>query len=781
MMSQPQIPVWPPASPASHDQHRYDQYRHDQYRHDQYRHDQHGRDPRRRARAPLVERVAGWSARHRKTAVFGWLALIAVIFVAGQALGTKSVPAYDAGQSGQAEQALHRLGIVAPAVEDVLIQARAPGQTFAGDPAMRQAAGQVIRALSALPRAATNIRSPLGAGGRALVSADGRSALVTFEVPGPAASQPTAVAPALSAVAALQARYPGLRIAEGGDASVGRAINSVVDNGFRKAEATSVPITLVLLLLVFGALVAAGIPLLLAITSVMAALSLLTVISQWLPVGSSTSEVVLIIGMAVGIDYSLFYLRREREERAGGATTGEALRTAAATSGRAILVSGLTVMIALAGLFLSGYDVFSGIAFGTIAVVGVAVIGSLTVLPALLSWLGPRADRGRLPFLGRRRIAARPSRFWSALVRRVVRRPLLWGGVAAIVLLALAAPALGMRAGEPTTDLPASSPVLQTMDRIAQAFPRSPSPAQVVVTGQGLTGPAMREAVATLRARAAADGPDGEIREPITATPIAAGRGLILGVPLAGNGGDSVSSDALRTLRSQLLPATLGQVAGISYAVTGDTATTYDDVAAVHSAIPEVVAFVVLLAFVLLLVAFRSVTISLVSIALNLLSVAAGYGLITLIFQDGRLQGLLGYTSFGGIIFWVPLFMFVLLFGLSMDYHVFILSRIRELRSRGISTRDAIVGGISSSAGVVTSAAVIMVAVFSILATLPIVDTKTLGVGLAAAVLIDATVVRGILLPAAMSLLGERCWYLPRWLSWLPGRAPSARLTSRDK
>ena len=208
--------------------------------------------------------------------------------------------------------------------------------------------------------------------------------------------------------------------------------------------------------------------------------------------------------------------------------------------------------------------------------------------------------------------------------------------------------------------------------------------------------------------------------------------------------------------------------------MTGDTAQSYDDTAALHSATPAVVAFVVVLAFGLLLVAFRSVAIPLVSIALNLLSVGAAYGLITLIFQDGRLQGLLGYTSFGGIIPWIPLFMFVLLFGLSMDYHVFILSRIRELRSRGATTREAIVGGISSSAGVVTSAAVIMVAVFAILATLPIVDTKTLGIGLAAAVLIDATVVRGILLPAAMSLLGERCWYLPRWLSWLPGRGLQA-------
>ena len=765
-MSQPQNPVLPQAGPSSHDQHSHDRHGHDRHGRDRHGRDRHGRDRRSRHRAPFVERMAGWSARYRKTAVFGWLALVALVFVGGQALGSKSLPSYDAGQSGQAEQTLQRLGVVAPAVEDVLIQARQPDRTFASDPAMRQAARQVTSALARLPQAATNIRSPLG--DRALVSADGRSALVTFDVPGPADDQATAVAPALSVVAAVQARYPGLRIAEGGDASYGRAIGTVLDSGFRRAEATSVPITLILLLVVFGALIAAGIPLLLAATSVVTALSLLTLVSHWLPVGSSTSEVVLIIGMAVGIDYSLFYLRREREERTAGHDTREALRIAAATSGRAIVVSGLTVMIALAGLFLTGYDVFTGVALGTIAVVGVAVLGSLTVLPALLSWLGPWADRGRIPFLGRRRTAARPSRVWAALVRRVVRRPLAWGGAAAIALLALAAPAAGMRLGTPAIDLPASSPVLQTIDRISQAFPQSPSPAQVVVTGTGLTGPQMRDAIGALQAKAAAGGP---IHEPITVTPVAQGRGLIIGVPLAGNGGDAASDSALLTLRNQVLPGTLGRVGGISYAVTGDTAQSYDDTAALHSATPVVVAFVVVLAFALLLVAFRSVAIPLVSIALNLLSVGAAYGLITLIFQDGRLQGLIGYTSFGGIIPWIPLFMFVLLFGLSMDYHVFILSRIRELRARGATTTEAIVGGISSSAGVVTSAAVIMVAVFSILATLPIVDTKTLGVGLAAAVLIDATVVRGILLPAALALLGERCWYLPRWLSWLPGRA----------
>jgi RND superfamily putative drug exporter len=727
----------------------------------------------RRPRAPGIERIACWSVRHRIAVIVGWLVLGAGALLAGQLLGTQSQPQYDPGQSGRAEQMLHQLGVVSPPSESVLIQARgtSPGATYAHDPAMRGAVASVVHALRGLPHAASNIQSPLsdpasGPGRQALVSADGRSALVTFQVGGPTSQADTTVRANLAAVARVQASHPGLVITEAGEASTGHAASTLMGQDFRKAELTSVPITLVLLIAVFGALIAAGIPVLLAGSAVMVAVSLLAIPSRWLPMGSSTSEVVLIIGMAVGVDYSLFYLRREREERAAGASTTQALRTAAATSGRAILVSGLTVMISLAGLLLTGIDLFTGIAVGTIMVVGVAVAGSLTFLPALLSLLGSWADRGRIPFLGRHRTQARPSRLWAALVRQVVRRPLIWGGAAALVLLAMTAPAFGMRTGSPAIDLPSRLPAVQTLGQIERAFPGRPDPAQVVVTGADLSSPDMRAAVAALQARATAG---GVIHQPVTAQLVSGGRGLVISVPLAGNGTDSVSRGALLALRNRILPATIGAVPGASYAVTGDTASGYDFSAALHSRTPVVFAVVAGLALVLLLVAFRSLAIPLVSIGLNLLSVGAAYGLVTLIFQDGRLQGLLGFTSFGAIIPWVPLFMFVFLFGLSMDYHVFILSRIRELRGRGEPHRAAVVGGIASCSGVVTSAAVIMVAVFSIFATLSIIDLKMIGVGLASAVLIDATVVRGVLVPAALAVLGERTWYLPRWLRWLPG------------
>ena len=717
-------------------------------------------DPqRRRLRPNVTERAAGWSARHRKTVVFGWLLMVAAVFIGGQALGSRNLPQYDAGQSGQAERVLNSVATAQYNAysERVLIQPKTSSATFATDPAMRQAASQVAASLARLPEYATGIKTPLSSGGQALVSKDGRSALVTFDVPGNVQNLDKAVSALQGAVARVQASHPDLRVAETGDASVSQAINNSLN--FSKAEATSVPITLILLLVVFGALVAAGIPVLLAVTALTAAIGVLTIVSHWLPVSGSTFEVVVIIGMAVGVDYSLFYLRREREERAKGRSPAQALSVAARTSGRTILVSGLTVMAAMSGLFFVGGGPFAGIALGTVAVVGIAVIGSLTVLPALLAWLGPKADAGRIPFLGRRRAAARPSRLWAALARRVVARPVVWGAVATIALLALAAPALGLRLGEPAVDAPKGASVITTMDAIQRAFPQAPAPAEVVVSGQDATGPQVLAAVGAIRAQAAVGGP---IHEPVTATELGGGRVLLVDVPLAGTGANSASDNALLTLRDHILPSTLGQVPGVTYAVTGDTAGMYDDVHQLHASLTAVFGFVAVLAFVLLFIAFRSAVIPLVSILLNLLSVGAAYGLITLIFQDGRLQGLLGYTSFGGIIYWVPLMMFVFLFGISMDYHVFILSRIRELWTRGSSPKEAVVGGISSSAGVVTSAALIMVALFSIFVTMPLVDLKVLGLGTAVAVLIDATIVRGVLLPAALSLLGDRAWRLRR-------------------
>ena len=704
---------------------------------------------------------------------------MAAAFIAGQFAAGSGVQQYDPGQAGAGERVLTNLGVVTPPAESVLIEARTDEKHLAADAesGYRQAAAQVKRvtieveaALAALPQAASDIRAPFAAGrpSTGLVAAHGTAALITFNVGGPNADADTTVLTDLAAVRKIQDAHPGLLVREAGSASTDRVASALLGQDFRKTEWTSIPLTLILLLAVFGALIAAGIPVVLAGTAVVTAVSLLGIASQWLPVGSGTSELVLVIGMAVGVDYSLFYLRREREERMNGHDNEAVVAIAAATSGRAILVSGLTVMVSLAGLFLTGIDIFTGIAFGTIMVVGVAVLGSLFFLPALLSWLGPWADRGQLPYLGRRLTHPQPSRLWAGLARRVVRRPLVLGGIAAAALLVLSAPALGMRIGNPAIDLPSNLGVVKVLAEIQHDFPGKPAPADVVVSGSNLQSPAMQAQLTALRADAAKGGP---IHGPVAASVVAGGKALVVEVPLAGDGGGKVSDGALLTLENRILPATIGKVPGATFAVTGNTAANYDLRSTLDSRTPLVFGVVALIAFILLMCAFRSVTIPLVSIVLNLLSVGGAYGLVTLIFQDGHLQGLLGFTSFGALVPWVPLFTFVMLFGLSMDYHVFILSRIRELWTGGASAADAIVDGVGRSAGVVTSAAIIMVAVFSIFATLSMIDVKMLGVGLAAAVLIDATVVRGVVLPAALALLGNRAWYLPGWLSWLPGRS----------
>jgi RND superfamily putative drug exporter len=710
------------------------------------------------ARAPIVERVAGWSARHKKTAVFGWLLLVVAAVVIGQRFGTDNLNSYDPGQAGQAERVLDRPVVQQPESESVLVQGRNAGQTYGNDPEIRQAVREVVAALRALPKSAAGVQSPLTQPGLVSAGSAGHgSALVTFNVAGPPGQDDQAVAPAMNAVAAVQARHPGLKVEEAGGASLDRATGDITSKDFRKAEVTSIPVSLVLLLVVFGALIAAGIPLLLAGTAVISAISLLAIPSHWLPIGQTTSSIVLLVGMAVGIDYSLFYLRRVREERAAGHDTEKALRIAAHTSGRAILVSGLTVMIALAGLFLTGIDVFSGVAVGTIVVVGVAVAGSLTFLPGILSLLGKWTERGRIPFLGRRRTLAHESRFWGALARAVVRRPLAWGGVAVAVLLVLAAPLLSMNLQDAGIhSLPSTVPVVRSLIDITQAFPGGPEPAEVVLTGSDLGGKQVSQAITALHREAAAS--HGAIREPITTAMFGQDQVLVVSVPLAGSGTDAVSNHALTVLRTQALPATLGHVPGISYAVTGLTAGNHDFDAQLAKTLPWVFTFVLGLAFLLLMTTFRSVYIPALSIVLNLLSVGAAYGLMVLIFQDGHLSGLLGFTAYGGITPWLPLFMFVLLFGLSMDYHVFILSRIRELWLGGASARTAVTDGIARSGGVVTSAAVIMVAVFSIFATLSLIEFKMFGVAMAVAVLIDATIVRGVLLPAGLALLGDRAW-----------------------
>ena len=724
------------------------------------------------ASANLTARAARWSARHRLVAVLGWLAFVAVAFALGSVVGVVKMTTadYAIGDSGAADRILAREFPSERSLEEVLIQRRDGGRLTGSE--LRAAVGDLVGRLSRAPTVAS-VRSPLEAANAEQLSKDGRSALVTFQITGDPDTAQDRVGPALVATAAVQRAHPGLLVGEVGDASASKAISKRVADDFRRAEFTSLPVTLVILVLAFGALVAAGIPLLLGLTAVGAALGLTALLSHLLHVDESINSVILLIGLAVGVDYSLFYLRREREERARGRSPADALATAAATSGRAVLVSGLTVMTAMAGMFLMGSRVFWSFGMGTVLVVAIAIVGSLTVLPAVLSKLGDRVDRGRIPLL--RRVASRDggSRVWSAIVGAVLRRPIVWGGVAAALLVALAIPAFRLHTvNSGVQGLPRDLPVMRVYSRTVKAFPGEPLPAIVVVSAPDVTTPAVTNGIEALKRAALAT---GEMGEPVSIDVSASRKAARVRFSLAGTGTDTASNRALGRLRETVIPASIGRVAGVTVHTTGMTADSRDFNDSMKAHAPYVFAFVFGLAFLLLLVTFRSIVIPLKAIVLNLLSVAAAYGVLVLVFQDGRLQLLLGYHPTGGITSWLPLFLFVVLFGLSMDYHVFILSRVREAYDSGMSTEGAVAHGIRSTASVVTSAAVVMVAVFAIFATLGLVDMKMMGVGLAVAVLLDATIVRAVLLPATMTLLGDWNWYLPRWLEWLPRTGLEAR------
>jgi uncharacterized membrane protein YdfJ with MMPL/SSD domain len=714
-------------------------------------------------RSSLAARLGRWSAGHWKTATFAWLAFVVVALALGGMVGTKTVDpnAPGPGESGRMDRILNA-GFKQPAAESVLVESRS---TQVGDPAFTAAIRDVVARVSKVG-AVQNVRSPLAPGNAGQISPSKHAALVEFEIKGNKDKAAEKIGPVLDAVAAGKQANPDFFIGEFGDASAMKTVDTAMTNDLDRAGTLSLPITLAILVVAFGALVAAGIPLLLALTAVFATFGLMGLASHVLPMAPETTAVVLLIGLAVGVDYSMFYLKREREERAAGHSPRAALDIAAATSGRSVLISGVTVMVAMAGMFMTGDATFASFGLSTILVVAVAMLGSLTVLPALLSKLGDRVDRLRVPLFGWRRRRNGDSRVWAAIVDRVLRRPLLSAVLAGGVLLALAAPALQLRMANPGPDsYPRSMELVKTYDRMQDAFPGTALPAQVVVKAPNVKTPAVREAIAGLERRAIAS---GRMDEPITVDINDDATVANITVPITGTGTDASSDAALAELRNKIVPATVGALPNATAGVTGLTAEWKDAADQTKAKLPLVVAFVLLFAFALMLLAFRSLVIAVKAIVLNLLSVAAAYGVLVLVFQRGVGKGLLGLNSTFGISPVVPLLLFVILFGLSMDYHVFIISRIREAFRRGNGMDAAIAHGIKSTAGVVTSAAVVMVCVFSIFGTLSLLMFKQFGVGLAAAVLIDATLVRAVLLPATMKLLGARNWYLPRWLEWLP-------------
>ncbi|GAA4817290.1 MMPL family transporter [Nocardioides caeni] len=689
----------------------------------------------RRSLSALPVQAARWSATHPWRAIGGWLLFVAI--AVGLAATVPTNEATDAdyriGESGRAAELLEDAGLEEAPSELVLITARA-GDLDPG--AAAAAAADVTAAMSGLSGVAA-IAEPV-------TSADGQAVLVAVEL----TSDEVDAEPLLDATAGVRTDHPDLLVEETGDVSIGAAIDERVGEDLRSAEVISLPVTLLLMLLAFGALIAAGLPVLLAATSVGATIGLTAAISHVVPAEPTVFSMVVLIGMAVGVDYSLFYLKRERQERAAGRSHLDAVAIAAETSGHAILVSGAAVIASMAGLFVLTDVTFNSLAVGSIVVVAVAVLGSITVLPALLAKLGRWVDRPRIPLLWRITRRMGTGAISGRLVGPVVRHPVAALTLSVVVIGALAVPALSMRTHQASAEtLPDDLAAVQAWQRVTDAFPNEGTSARIVVHG----GDRIAREAALDEVAASADDASAVRTSSDGAT-------SVLELALPWDESDDRATEAIELLRGETLPDALGDLDGSEWAVGGGAADSLDYTDKQSERLPILLAFVLLLTMLMMVLAFRSTLLGVVSTVLNLASVGVAFGILAIVFQHGVGEGLLDFSSPGFVIDWIPIFVLVVLVGLSMDYHVFVLSRIRELVDRGVPAREAVRRGVTDTAGVITSAAAVMVSVFAIFATLSMLEMKMMGVGLAAAILVDATLIRLVALPAILVLLGERAW-----------------------
>ncbi|MFI5930530.1 MMPL family transporter [Actinoplanes sp. NPDC051494] len=694
-------------------------------------------------------RMARWSATNPWKAIATWFVLVAVCLTTGLLIGPRSTVDADfwTGGSGRAQQIAAQGDLTDPLTENVLITARnGPLDPAAADAAARSVTTR-MRALTAVGAVAPPVRAP-----------DGSAVLVVVTMLDDTAH----IDALLAATAATQDEHPTLLVEQTGGATIDNAIAVQVRDDLLLAEALTVPVTLLILLIAFGVVIAAGVSLVLATSSVLAAIGLAAVASQVFPDVGMTTNIVLLMGMAVGVDYSLFYVTREREERARTGGTLDrvtSVELAAATSGHAVLVSGLAVIVSMASLYLGDIAVFSSLATGSVIVVAVAMIGSLTVLPALIVTLGRRMDSPRVPLLGR---FTRPNdnpRVWRALLRPALRHPWLTFTGATLALVLLALPALNLRLTAAGLDtMPRAIGAMQTYDRLTTAFPSEGAAHLVSVRADAGTAARVTAALAAI----VTDVRDNPLFVVPTGTTTRASADhrvhtISLGTPHTAD--SERAGDSLNRL-TEIAAHRLHPIPGVTYAVGGDVAKHHDEIAVQAAKMPWVVGFVLLLTLLIMFGAFRSVLVAITAVGLNILSAAAALGVLVAVFQNEWAEDLLDFRSTGAVISWVPLFLFVVLFGLSMDYHVFLISRIREAAGQpGTSTRDAVAGGIISSAGVLTVAAVVMMSVFLTFVFTAMVELKQLGLTLAVAVLLDAVVIRILILPALMVLLGRANWW----------------------
>jgi RND superfamily putative drug exporter len=727
-------------------------------------------------RSPLTVRIASWSARHRWPVFLLWFVFTIGLFGASLAGGGTQIQPLGSGNQNtklESDRAYELYGGGATTVEEgqqYLLLIESPAATL-DDPAFAAAvrsASERLRAVrvDAGGPALEQLVDPFAAPPEVrpvLVSPDRHAIRIAARVKGSADEVERKLRPVTAELQRLRQEHPDLTMLALNNTLANDEILDLVSEDLDRSLLLTVPLTFAILLIAFGALVAAAVPLVLAGTALAAAFGVLNLYSQYIaPVPQFASQLVVLIGLAVSVDYSLFLITRFRAERRRGHLKLAAIDIASGTAGRAIVFSGLAVMLSIGGLYLLDDPTFNAMATGTIAVVLIAVIGSLTFLPATLAILGRGVDLGRIPYFGRSREEG--SGAWSRLVRLVTRRPVLSAVASGAFLLLLASPFLRLHVG--SSDLsafPSSLESVRALELLNRRWPGgSTVNLQVVVTRAN--EPAVQRAIADFSQRVLSipgvSGPPETKESPTT-------HAQFLSYLLPGTPNDESNRDIVRRVRSETVPAVFGSLPGVQALVTGDVAATLDEVNHFRDALPRVFAFVLGLSFLLLLIAFRSLVIPIKAILLNLLSTAAAYGALVLVFQEGWFANVLDVKP-GVVEDFVPLFIFTILFGLSMDYHVFILMRIKEAHDRGVSSNEAVVRGISITSGTVTSAAAIMVCVFAVFVTLRLAVVKEIGLGLAVAVFLDATVVRSVLLPSTMRMLGEWNWWLPRWLSWIP-------------
>jgi putative drug exporter of the RND superfamily len=605
----------------------------------------------------------------------------------------------------------------------------------------------------------------------ALAAAAREAAASTGATTGAAATPGSAAATTAATTAApAVAGSPSFEVLVTGEASINKDFATTAERDLRTGEIFGVGIALVILVVVFGAVVTAAIPLVMALAAILLAMGITALLGQVMDLSFFITNMITMIGLAMGTDYSLFVVSRYREERAAGREKVEAICLAGSTATRAVVFSAAAVILALSGLFLVPSTLFHSMALGAIVAVFTALLAALTLLPALLGALGDRVNALRVPFLHKAGgTAGRTGGFWDRLTNGVMRRPVVSLVVAGAALALLAGLYFSINLGSAGVDtLPTGMASRQGFQVLESDFPgASIQPVEITIAGDAAS-PAVVKGVNDLRDILAGDGafmgagttrvsPNGEL--------------TVLSLVVLGEPNGKAAQAAVRTLRADYVPAAFsgtGLVAGTDVLTTGQTSLVVDYLDTINGATGWVFLFVLGLSFVLLLVVFRSVIVPLKAILMNLLSVGAAYGLMVAVFQKGWGADLLGLQRVDFVEAWVPLFLFAVLFGTSMDYHVFLLSRIRERFDQTGDNRESVAFGLRRTGGIITGAALIMVAVFGGFAAGDLVMFQQLGFGLAVAVFLDATVVRCVLVPAAMRLLGTANWWFPRWLRWLP-------------